>query len=156
MGSFDSITWQALTLILTLAGLVGTVAFWRRRGPAAGLRMLAVTLLPAAAYLTGTLRLLWEIGDAFVSWAVHFAFSPAVWLGIVLAATSVLLFVVSGVLRRRRAGTAGTSKDSARSAKALPGETSRTAAKPTGSTGAAAGDDDMDDIEAILKRHGIS
>lgn len=155
MGSFDTITWQALTLILTLAGLVGTVAFWRRRGPAAGLRMLAVTLLPAAAYLTGTLRLLWEIGDAFVSWAAHFAFSPAVWLGIILAATSVLLFVVSGVLRRRGAGATGPTKKPAKPAKALPGETSRSAAKPTGTT-AAAGDDDMDDIEAILKRHGIS
>ena len=64
MASFDTFTWQALTVVLTLLGLAGTVAFWRLRGPVAGLRMLAVALLPAAAYLTGTLRLLWEVGAA--------------------------------------------------------------------------------------------
>jgi hypothetical protein len=151
VGSFDNITWQALTLILTLAGLVGTVAFWRLRGPVAGLRMLAVTLLPAAAYLTGTLRLIWEIGDAFVSWATRLAFSPMVWLGVILAATSVALFFLAGVLRRR--GVAQAPKGSAQ---ALPGKTTQRPAKPVGTAGTAAGDDDMADIEAILKRHGIS
>ena len=159
MGSFDSITWQALTLILTLAGLVGTVAFWRVRGPVAGLRMLAVTLLPAAAYLTGTLRLIWEIGDAFVSWALRLAFSPAVWLGVILAAASLSLFFLAGVLRRRGAGrsSSGSPTGAAKAtAQALPGRTSQPPARSTGTTGAGADDDDMADIEAILKRHGIS
>ena len=151
MGSFDTITWQALTLILTLAGLVGTVAFWRLRGPVAGLRMLAVTLLPAAAYLTGTLRLIWEIGDAFASWATRLAFSPMVWLGVILAAASMALFFLAGVLRRR-----GVTRAPKGSAQALPGKTTQSPAKPSGTTGTAAGDDDMADIEAILKRHGIS
>ena len=39
MASFDTFTWQALTLVLTLLGLAGSVAFWRLRGPVAGLRM---------------------------------------------------------------------------------------------------------------------
>ena len=160
MGSFDSITWQALTVILTLAGLVGTVVFWRVRGPVAGLRMLAVTLLPAAAYLTGTLRLIWEIGDAFVSWALRLAFSPAVWLGVILAAASLSLFFLAGVLRRRGAGKAssGSPKGAAKgtTAQALPRRTSQPPARSTGTTGAGADDDDMADIEAILKRHGIS
>ena len=151
MGSFDSVTWQALTVILTLLGLAGTVAFWRLRGPVAGLRMLAVSLLPAAAYLTGTLRLLWEIGAAVVRWAARLTFSPLMWLGLGVAATALVLFVVAGVLARRGVGAREHRQDRRRE---LPEEPSRRPARTT--TQAPAEDDDMADIEAILKRHGIS
>ncbi len=157
MGNFDTITWQALTAVLTLAGLVGTVAFWRLRGPAAGLRTLALALLPAAAYLTGTLRLLWQIGDAVVSWALRLTFSPAVWLGIALAAVSVLLFSVARVMGRRGIGTAARSRPEAvagpgAATTAVEGRT--VGGKPA--SRAADADDDMADIEAILKKHGIT
>jgi hypothetical protein len=151
VGSIDTVTWQALTAILTLAGLLGTVLFWRFRGPVAGLRMLAVALLPSAAYLTGTLRLIWEVGDAVVSWALRFTFSPAVWLGLLLAVVSVALFVVTGRLRRR--GRPG-SRDA--ESKPLPGSRSSAPAKPPKASGTPAADDDMADIEAILKKHGIT
>jgi hypothetical protein len=156
VGSIETVTWQALTVILSLAGLLGTVLFWRFRGPVAGLRMLAVALLPAAAYLTGTLRLLWEVADAVVSWAVRFTFSPAVWLGLALALTSVALLVVTGRLRRR-----GAQRSPAPHGGELPGTPSRKPASPPRTSDAAASsagsdDDDMADIEAILKRHGIS
>lgn len=152
MGSFDTITWQALTAILTLAGLVGTVAFWRRRGPVAGLRMLAVALLPAAAYLTGTLRLLWEIADAVVRWAARLVLSPSVWLGVALAALSVLILVVAGVLSRRGRGSAPVRRavDPGSTRPAVSSSRTSKPAKPP------AQDDDLDEIEAILKRHGIS
>ena len=147
MGSFDSVTWQALTVVLTVLGLAGTVAFWRLRGPVAGLRMLAVSLLPAAAYLTGTLRLLWEVGAAVVRWALRLTFSPLMWLGVGVAATALVLFVVAGVLARRGAGGRPRRAE-------LPREGSR---RPAGTTSPApAEDDEMADIEAILKRHGIS
>ena len=145
MGSIDTITWQALTLVLTIAGLVSTGLIWKARGPVSGLRMLAVALLPAAAYLTGTLRLIWEIGDAFVTWATRLAFSPTVWIGVVLAGISVALFLTAGMLRRRGVGTSARTRE-----KALPADASRPPAK------APQKDDDMADIEAILKRHGIS
>jgi hypothetical protein len=155
VGPIDTVTWQALTVVLTLAGLVGTGLFWRRRGPVAGLRMLAVSLLPAAAYLTGTLRLLWEIGDSVVSWATRLAFSPLVWLGIVLAAMSASLFVVAGALKRRGVGVAP-----GRRGKELPAKDSRTGAKPAvraeRSSAEASVDDDMAEIEEILKRRGIT
>lgn len=151
MASFDTFTWQALTVVLTLLGLAGTVAFWRLRGPVAGLRMLAVALLPAAAYLTGTLRLLWEVGAAVVRWAVRLTFSPLMWLGVGIAVTSVLLLVLAGVLRRKGVGGSSRGRES------LPSSASRAPAKPVGTTGApAAEDEDLADIEAILKRHGIS
>jgi hypothetical protein len=151
VGSFDTFTWQALTAVLTLLGLAGSVVFWRVRGPVAGLRVLAVALLPAAAYLTGTLRLLWEVGAAVVRWAVQLTFSPLMWLGVGIAVTSVLLFVLAGVLRRRGGGGGPRRREP------LPASPSRDPAKPMRTTGKpAAEDDDMADIEAILKRHGIS
>ena len=82
MSGFDSSTWQALGVTLTVVGLLVSVLLWRRRGPAAGLRGVAWSLLPAAAGLTGTLRLLWQVGDEVASWAVRLVFSPLVWAGI--------------------------------------------------------------------------
>jgi hypothetical protein len=156
VGSIDTVTWQALTVVLTLVGLVATGLIWRRRGAVAGLRMLAVSLLPAAAYLTGTLRLLWEIGDAVVTWAVRLTFSPMMWMGIVLAGISVTLFVVAGGLRRRGVGGAPSPRE-----RELPGTTSRPPARPPGKEAGSSPkessvDDDMAEIEEILKRRGIT
>jgi hypothetical protein len=140
---FDDVTWLALTVVLTALGAAATVLLWRRRGPASGIRALAWTLLPAAAYLTGTLRLVGRITDAVASWATHLVFSPTVWIGVVVAGVSAALFVVAGGMRRHRIGV------SARSARsALPG----TGRKPAAQVEPDAGDD----IEAILRKHGIS
>jgi heme exporter protein D len=147
MGTIDNATWQALGLTLSVLGLGVSALVWRRRGMTAGLRAVAWSLLPLAAGLTGTLRLLWEIGDSIVTWALRLAFSPVVWLGIVLAGVSVLLFVVSGVLRRRTPGP----EDRATQGRAVESRRSSPAAAPK-----RAGDDDMAEIEDILKRHGIS
>jgi hypothetical protein len=144
VGEIDNATWQALGLTLTVLGLVASVLLWRRRGAASGLRAAAWSLLPLAAGLTGTLRLLWDVLDSVVTWATRLVFSPVVWLGIVLAALSATLFVVSGILRRR------TSSRPAVAAGPAPAP-ARGQGRP-----ADAGDDDMADIEALLKKHGIS
>lgn len=141
MGEIDNATWQALGLTLTVLGLVVSVLLWRRRGAASGLRAAAWSLLPLAAGLTGTLRLLWEVADSVTSWAARLVFSPAVWLGIVLAVVSGVLFVVSGVLRRRTAPR-----------RAMPA----TADRGKGAPAVGGGDDDMAEIEALLKKHGIA
>lgn len=156
MGSIDSATWQILTLTLTLIGVVSTVLLWRLRGPASAVRGLAWTLVPAAAYLTGTLRLGWEIVDAVGSWAVRFAFSPFVWLGIALAGVSATLFVVAGQMRRRGVGTRGRPAKAkrARATSEDPQLPERRSNQPA--TPAVDSDDDMADIEAILRKHGIS
>jgi hypothetical protein len=138
----------------------------------------AWSLLPAAAGLTGTLRLLWQIADLVVNWAARLVFSPVVWLGISLAGVSVVLFGVSAAMRSR--GVGSTSKAGRQSevsnerstAKAeslaqLPtqarGSKPKTKTKSAGQRKGDLGDandtgdmGDMDDIEAILRRHGIS
>jgi hypothetical protein len=145
VGSND-VTWQVLTVCLTLVGLVGTGMLWKLRGPVAGLRALALSLLPAAASLTGTLRLVWEIGDAVVSWGVRFAFSPVVWLGLVLAGVSVTLLVLAGALSRGRSGRRERGE--------LDTRASRAPATGTAPGGSPSAEDA--EIEAILKRHGIT
>lgn len=151
MTGLDNVTWQVLTVILTVTGFAISALLWQRRGPASGIRGVAWSLLPVAAYLTGTLRLVWEIGDSVVRWATRVVFSPFVWLGIAVAGVSAVLFVVAGQMRRRRIGTKGRepkAKRTRRADAALPSTPSRSTAEPPA-------DEDLDDVEAILKKHGI-
>ena len=132
--------WTALALLLTGAGGFWTVHAYRNRGVAAALRGAGLTLLPLAALMTGTLELVVDIGVDIGDWAVGLAFSPIVWLGIILGGTAVLLWGTGTLLQRRALPAAPAKKE-------LP------AAK---GKAAPAIDDDLADIEAILKRRGIS
>jgi hypothetical protein len=149
MGSIDTATWSALALVLTVVGMAVSVLVWRRRGAAAGIRGFAWSLLPVAAALTGTLRLLWRVADEVVSWAVRLVFSPTVWLGLLVLGVSVALFVTSAVLRRTGVGTRGRSQPSV----TAPAGSGRAPARATPS---AAVDPELAEIESILKRRGIS
>lgn len=148
----DAATWQAMGLTLTVVGLLLSLVVWRRKGAAAGMRGVAWSLLPAAAGLTGTLKLVWEIGGEIGSWATRLVFSPVVWAGIVLAGVSVVLFGVSGAMRTRGVGGKADTKAD-KQATATPKEV------PANRSSAPARKDDdiegMDDIEAILRKHGI-
>jgi hypothetical protein len=139
--SYDSAAWGALAFALST--LLGVVTFfrWRSRGLAAGLRGAAWTVLPVAAWLTGVLELAFDVGDSVGRWAVHLVFSPVVWLGIVLTGVSAMLFGASALVRGRTTPA--------------PGAPATRAVGP-GKGEAAIGDGDLDDIEAILRRHGIS
>jgi len=143
------VTWAALTLTLTILGGIWTWLAFQRRGLASGLRALAFTLLPLAAYLTRTLRLITRIGGAIADWAASLVLNPLVWAGFALAGVSVVLFVVSGYLRSRQLGTRE------KPAKAAP-EGKKGKALPPGGRGAPAIDDDMAEIEALLRKRGIS
>jgi hypothetical protein len=154
MDSLDNSTWMALGVTLSVAGLGISAVLWKRRGPAAGLRAAAWALLPLAAAMTRTLKVLWEMGELFVRYVANLVFNPLMWLGLVVLAVSVVLFVVSGMMRSRGVGTTGrpATKDGA------GGSTTGTAALPAGSGRKAPApvDDDMADIEAILRKHGIT
>src|SRR5690349_20681658 len=102
MSTYDKIAWLPLCGGLTGLGLVLSYLAMRRRGIGSGLRGVAWSLLPMAAYLTGSIEMFWKMGVAVGDFAKGFVFSPKVWAGIVLAGLAVVLFVVSGPLRRRR------------------------------------------------------
>jgi len=153
--SIDSSTWAALALVLTVIGAALSWVAWRRRGIAAGMRGLAWTLVPVAAWLTGTLKLAVEIIDDVSSWAARLVFSPAVWAGIIVAAGSVGLFVLSGMLRSRGIGVRGKAAERAtRKAERVQAKGAVPVA-PAQRKQHSDDLDDMDDIEAILKKHGI-
>ena len=145
----DSVSWVALGSSITLAGLLLSVLVWSRRGAGPGLRTVAVSLLPLAAALTGLLRLGGDLADLVGSWAVRLVFSPTVWAGIVLAGVSVVLW---------GAGSAISARSSRRKPAPVTGggpAGKAVAARPTRKSKPAV-DEDQDDIEAILRKHGIS
>src|ERR1700722_8942254 len=171
MSTYDQIVSLPLCAGLTGLGLVLSYLVMRRRGLGSGLRGAAWSLLPLAAYLTGSVKMFWKIGVAIADFAKGFVFSTEVWSGIAVAGLAALLFVVSGPLRRRR-GRRGDqqavgTKAAATSTTAGREIAPRTAPVATTTRGrapvaarkgknTASDDDDLGDVEDILRRHGIS
>jgi hypothetical protein len=149
----DDVTWGALTFSLTVLGGFYTWWAYRNRGATPAMRGLALTLLPAAAWLTGTLQMFTRIANAISDWAIHLAFSPKVWLGVILAGLSVALFVVSGFLRNRGLGSGPVA---ARTPRRTRPSTPKTLPAPGKQDGVLSDDALDDEIAAILKRRGIS
>ncbi|MCK2216438.1 cellulose synthase [Actinomadura sp. ATCC 31491] len=177
---FNQIAWLPLCVGVTAAGLVLSFLAFRRRGAASGLRVMAWALLPLAAYLTGALQALWNIGTTAVGFVTGLVLNPAVWAGIAVAGLAAVLFVVSGFLRGRKlavgrrktsgegqrpaAATGAAQRPAAPGAKPKPAVAAQQPAQPAQKPGqkrpaagaGAAGDDDFSDIEELLKRRGIS
>lgn len=150
----DGATWAALAATLTALGAIWTWIAFRRRGAANGLRALGFTLLPAAAWLTGTLEMLTEIAGSVTDWATGLAFNPMTWAGIGLAGLAVVLWVVSGYLRDRAIGrgqAAPAGEVPAGRRTELPPASGRSAKKSEQPV-----DDELAEIEALLKKRGIS
>lgn len=151
----DEATWAALAVTLTVAGVIWTWLAFKRRGAANGLRALGFTLLPAAAWLTGTLQMVTEIGRSVTRWATSLVFSPFTWAGISLAGLAVLLIVISGILRDRQLGR-GQAATSGKASRKVSGSDPAPRQVGTGSGRSSAPiDDDLADIEALLKKRGI-
>jgi len=144
----DDVTWAVLTLSLTAVGGIYTWFAYQRRGLAAGLKGAGITVLPLAAYLTKTLQMFTRIVDAVADWATSLVFNPAVWLGIILAGVGVVLFGAGRFLEGRRKDDPKPGKQKSKPAGDLPaGRAPRS--EPVV-------DDDLADIEAILKKRGIT
>ena len=168
MSTYDKIAWLPLCAGLTGLGLVLSFLVMRRRGLGSGLRWAAWSLLPLAAYLTGAIEMFWKMGIAVGDFAKGFVFSAQVWAGIAVAGLSAVLFVVSGRLRRRRVKP-GQDKQAVGAPAAAPGRELASRAAPVATTSTAkvpvkapkgksaiADDDDLGDVEDILRRHGIT
>ncbi|HQR27242.1 MAG TPA: hypothetical protein PLP61_09410 [Nocardioides sp.] len=136
----DPVLWA---LAITLSAIAGIWAFFafRRRGLAAGLRGVAWMLLPFAALFTGTLTLLLRIVDAVTAWAARLVLNPMMWGGLLLLGLSVTLFVVARLLSARAPRQPVAGAPARRAGSAVP-------ADPV--------DPEMAEIEALLRRRGIS
>jgi hypothetical protein len=183
---YSSIFWLPICAVLTGFGLVLTYYVGRRRGNRAMLRGAAWSLLPIAAYLTGSIEMFWKIGDAIGDFATGFVFSPVKWAGIAVAGAAAVLFTATGGRKRRKAAKlkaasraeqksaatgsqpglapptavhAASAADAANVTAALPAARSAEPAKtaPAKRQGKSGGpvDDDMRDIEEILRKRGI-
>ena len=179
---YNSIAWLPLTAGLTAIGMILSYYAYRRRGLRSALRWAAVSLLPIAAYLTGLIEMFWKIGTAIGDFATGFVFSPVKWAGIAVAGLAVVLYLASGGRERRKAARearkaardgrraeAGQSTAGGGPGSLEAGDATRTL-PPTGCLSpcrrqprsqrrparrAAPADDDMKDIEDILRKRGI-
>jgi len=162
-GAVDDVTWGALALALTVAGGLWTWWAFGHRGPVSGVRGIALTLLPAAAWLTGTLELAGDVASAVSRWSTRIVLSPGFWLGVALAGTSALLLLVTGFIGSRtpKADRAveggGRDQLGAPAPKAASGRKGKSRKADPSAGGAPAGgaDDEFADIEAMLRRRGI-
>jgi hypothetical protein len=144
-------------IAVTVAGLALSVLAWRRKGARSGIRGVAWSLLPAAAWLTHSLGLVGRIVSAVVQFGASFVLSPKAWLGVIFVGVSVLLFLVSGGIpmldwrkRRRKKQVRGQSADKSHGQAVGPASRERPAVEAAGP------DDDLSDVRDILKKHGIS
>ena len=178
MSGTDKAIWLVCCGGLTGLGLIMSWLVARRRGARAGMQWAGWSLLPLAVYLTGADEMFWKIGVAIGDFAKGFAFSTRVWSGIALAGLAFVLLVSSGAVRGRQRVKQGKDK-----ATAPLGAGSALATQPAGSRGtlpapapavgaatqpapaklperrkaaAASGDDDLSEVEEILRRRGIS
>src|SRR3984957_906085 len=101
--SYSSIAWLPLALGLTVLGLVLSYLTYRRRGLRPAMMGTAWSLLPIAAYLTGSIEMLWKVGVAIGQFGSGFVFSPMKWAGIGVTGLAFALFLAAGGRTRRKA-----------------------------------------------------
>jgi hypothetical protein len=169
MGVWNSIG-GVVCVAVTVLGLVWSYRIWRKDGVHRGLRAIAWSLIPLAAYLTGAVGLIGRLVNAVVIFAGSIVFSPRTYAGVIVVIVAVLLFLLSGGLplaRERRArkrrkaekAAARAQREAGQPAAAAGRETKAVEPRKQGVKTAASGggaDDDMSDIEEILRRRGIS
>ena len=146
----NDVSWGALALALTTLGGIYTWWALRHRGFAAAVRAAGITLLPLAAWMTGLLQVFGTVTNAFLHFFTRLVFSPVVWLGVIVFVVAFVLIGASNVMSRR-----GDSAKPSPSRKRSPGKAAPKAVGPTTRNDPLI-DDEMAEIQAILKKRGIS
>jgi len=156
----DTVT-LVVCVVAALAGVVGAIYSVRRHRPGRLVQSIGLVLLPIALYLTGLLGLVVSGVLALWHWLVHVAFSPIVWAGFGLLALVVLLYFVGGRVNTRLPdGQTQRPKKPAKVSRAVTPSVGTGRTQPSGNQVAPAKkvapvDDDMAEIEALLKSRGI-
>jgi hypothetical protein len=150
--------WWPWAGAMTVLLLVLTVVTWRKRGAGTGLKLLGVSLLPMAAILLGLQHTLRLVVTAVWDFIRQFVGITTAWIGLGMAALGVLLYLLGGAinarqLSRARGNPPGAAADGARPAVGPAGSRARTASSQDKNSD---GDDDLSDVEEILRRRGIS
>ncbi|SNR82722.1 hypothetical protein [Actinomadura mexicana] len=135
----------AISLGVTLVGLVISWGAYRRRGAGTGLRGAALSLVPLAAAMTGV-----------TEFFVDLAFSPVKWAGVAVAGLAVVLYLASGAMLSRRGdagdGDGGAGGREGRRSAGRSGKPKRGVEGPA----PGGGDPELAEIEKILRNRGIS
>ncbi|MGP3953798.1 hypothetical protein [Streptomyces sp. 7N604] len=146
---------------LSAAGLAIAILTAYRRRFLRATRIAALSLIPVGLAMAGLAELGGEVGRAVGDWAADLVFKPSVWAGFAVLATSVVLFAAARIAGRRGAGRRADGPagrpavEPGASAPTLgPGRQS-VQPKPKATSGSSDGLEDFQDIEAILKKHGI-
>jgi hypothetical protein len=142
----DNVSWGALALSLTVLGGIYTWWALRHRGLTAAVRAAGITLLPLAAWMTGLLQVFGDVANAFTHWFTRLVFSPTVWLGVIIFVVAFVMIGSANMVSRRinpkpEKAARGASPSKAVSATKTPDPLI---------------DDEMAEIQAILKKRGIT
>jgi hypothetical protein len=145
----DDVSWGALAMSLTVLGGIYTWWALRHRGFTAAVRAAGFTLLPLAAWMTGLLQVFGDVADSFAHWFTRLVFSPTVWLGVIVFVVAVVMISGANAVSRRldpkpaKSRRGGDKGDQPKAVKAT--------SRPDPLI-----DDEMAEIQAILKKRGIS
>jgi hypothetical protein len=141
---------------LTLLGVIATGVAWRRGNRGRVIQGVGWSLAPVALYFSGLLALLWNGVVAVGRWVSGVILSPPVWFGLGLLALCVVLIVVGRLIARRSPGRkAAKSQGPARKAVAGRSTSASPGSAPAAQRRAEPVDEDLDEIEAILRKRGI-
>lgn len=151
----------SVALIFVIIGIV----LWIKDRRGRGLRSIGVGLGVIGLYLTGLLNLLWSAGVALVGWARQLVLDPRIWAGLGLLALMVVLWIVGGYLMNRRVKAKargevgrghGGSQPAVQRRSSTTGGTEIGTQSGTRAGGGQGLDSEDAEIEALLKKRGIS
>jgi hypothetical protein len=142
------VAFLSFVVCLAISAGFGYSAYQRskRREMRAATRMAALALVPLGLDLAGFVRLGRKIGDAIGHWALHLVFDPLVWIGIVMLGLAALLWIATGF---------GSSDESAEP-EAVSSAPRRAVGPSRQKTAPASATGEDPEIEAILRKHGVS